>query len=159
MKLKKLMALALALCCALSLFACAKKTQVREEAQEMPQDDWGLTLVLEFTDTGAQLVFTQSGGAPTGELQTGSYYVIERLEDGAWEEMPWRAGLAGENVAWTAEAWLIPAEDTVSFDMDWSFLYGELPAGEYRIGKEVMDFHAGGDYDQKMYYAEFAVID
>ena len=36
-------------------------------------------------------------------------------------------------------------------------LYGELPSGSYRLGKSVMDFRDTGDYDQKGYYACFAV--
>lgn len=163
MKRKNFFMLVLALCCALTLFGCAEKAPAEDGAQETQseqdilQDEWGLTLALEFTEEGGKLTFTRSGGAPSGELQTGSYYVIEQLTDGAWESVPYREDF-GEDLAWTMEAYLLPVGET-TFDVDWSFLYGELSPGTYRIGKEVMDFRAPGDYDEKMYYAEFAVID
>ncbi len=149
--MKKLFAFLLALLVLLT--ACVEKAP----AEEPMPDEWGLTLALEFTDMGKKLVFTRSD-AVDGELDTGSYYVIERLEGDVWEEVPFRAELDGENIAWTAEAWLIPMGES-EFDLDWSFLYGELPVGEYRIGKEVMYRRAPGDFDKKMYYALFAVID
>lgn len=151
--MKKMLVLLLALSL---LTACTAQETVEEAPQE---DAWGLTLALEFTPGGAELVFTQSGGAPAGELMSGSYYVIERREGDAWEKVPFRSELDGENIGWTAEGWMIPMEDTVRYSVDWSFLYGELPAGEYRIGKSVADFCAAGDFEEKMYYAEFAVID
>ena len=43
--------------------------------------------------------------------------------------------------------------------MNWERLYGELPSGSYRIGKEVMDFRATGDYDTNDYYAYFEIED
>ena len=116
----------------------------------------GLTLSLAFPGEGASLVFTRTD-AFDGELQTGSYYWIETKKDGAWEAVPYREEL-GADLAWTMEAWALPVGETV-FALDWSFLYGELPAGEYRIGKEVMHLRAPGDFDKKLYYAEFAVVD
>ena len=44
-------------------------------------DDWGLTLsVSDVTATGLTVIFTQSGGNPTGELMTGSYYRLESAD-------------------------------------------------------------------------------
>ena len=45
----------------------------------------------------------------------------------------------------------------MEWQTDWSWLHGELPAGEYRIGKEVMNFRGTGDFDEMPYYAEFVV--
>jgi len=140
----------------LLLTACAKSAPAEEIAETLP-DEWGLTLELRFEDEGETLVFTRTD-ALDGELQTGSSYVIETKKGDTWEAVPYRAELDGENIVWTAEAYLIPVGES-EFDIDWSFLYGELPAGEYRVGKEVMLFRAPGDYDEKMYYAHFAVID
>ena len=61
------------------------------------------------------------------------------------------------DIAWTMEAWMIPKEDTISWDVNWEWLYGKLPAGEYRIGKEIMNFRGTGDYDVEMVYAEFVI--
>lgn len=115
--------------------------------------DWGITLsTQEETSTGIVILCTQAGGNPTGELQTGSYYILETLQDGVWKEAPCFA-----EVAWTCEAWMILPDSTVGWDVDWEWLYGELPPGVYRIGKNIMDFRDTGNYDSKMFYAEFAI--
>ena len=55
------------------------------------------------------------------------------------------------------EAWSIPRNKRVEWSVNWETLYGSLPTGYYRIGKEIMDFRAGGDYDKYNCYAEFTV--
>ena len=117
--------------------------------------DWGITLSTQNeTSTGLVILCTQEGGNPTGTLQTGSWYILETLQDGAWKEAPCFA-----EVAWTMEAWVILPDSTVGWDVDWDWLYGELSPGIYRIGKEIMDFRDTGNYDSKMFYAEFAIVD
>lgn len=37
-----------------------------------------------ITPSGLTIVCTQQDGEPTGELQTGSYYGLEMLQDGEW---------------------------------------------------------------------------
>ena len=39
----------------------------------------------------------------------------------------------------------------------WSYLYGDLPGGRYRIGKRISDFRGTGDYDTRIYYVEFEI--
>lgn len=118
------------------------------------QDNWGLALsVKDVTSTGTTLVFTQKGGVPTGELQTGGWYIVEnRTKEDGWKEMPRYC-----EICWADEADLIPKEECTEFTVNWEELYGKLPAGQYRIGKEVMDFRDTGDYDKAMYYGEFEI--
>jgi len=124
---------------------------------EAYQDEWGVKLTVKnITPSGLTLVCTQRDGEPTGELQTGTPYALERKENGEWvavETIP----VDGE-IAWTMEAWAIPANEETEWEVDWSRLYGELPAGSYRISKSVMDFRGTGDYDQKQYYACFDIL-
>ena len=48
-------------------------------AAQAQKDPWGLVLAAEdVTDTGLTLRFVQSGGNPSGELETGSLYWLER---------------------------------------------------------------------------------
>ena len=42
-------------------------------------------------------------------------------------------------------------------EVSFEHLYGELASGVYRFGKSVMDFRQTGDFDVKMYYAEFDI--
>ena len=118
------------------------------------ESEWGIELqVTNISSKGLTMECTQSGGNPSGELQTGSYYVVEKKTDGGWEELSYLP----ENVGWTSEAWIIQKNDTVTWEVDWEWLYGELPTGDYRIGKEIMDFREPGDYDRQMYYVEFGI--
>lgn len=119
-------------------------------------ENWGITLTAEnITPTGATIKCTQSSGKPTGELQTGSGYIVENwTQENGWKEMPYV--IDGE-IGWTAEAWIIPKEDTVEWEVNWEWLYGELPTGKYRIGKEIMDFRASGNYDKAVYFAQFNI--
>ena len=120
------------------------------------ENNLGITLTAEnITPTSSILKCIQSGGEPTGELQTGSWYILEKLtEENGWKEMPYV--IEGE-IGWTAEAWMIPLEDTCEWKIDWEWLYGKLSAGKYRIGKEVMDFRGPGDYDTQVIYTEFEI--
>lgn len=122
------------------------------------QDHWGVKLTAKnITPSGLTIVCTQQDGEPTGELNTGSYYGLEVLRDGEWvavELLP----MEGE-LAWTSEAWMIPANEDTEWDVNWSRLYGELPAGSYRISKSIMDFRGTGDFDKETYYAGFDIVD
>lgn len=119
-----------------------------------PEYDWGITLSLEnLTRTGAIIVCTQSGGDPTGELNTGSYFILEQLTENGWQEVEQRK-LDGE-LAWTAEAYIVNMGGVTEWGVNWEWLYGELPDGHYRIGKSFMDFRQTGDYDTMMVYATF----
>jgi len=118
------------------------------------ESEWGIELqVTNISSKGLTMECTQSGGDPSGELQTGSYYVVEKKTDGGWEPLKYLL----YNVGWTSEAWIIPKNDTVAWEVDWEWLYGELPAEDYRIGKEITDYREPGDYDSQMYYIEFGI--
>ena len=120
------------------------------------EETWGITLTAEtVTPTSATIKCTQSGGEPTGELQTGSWYILETwTQENGWREMPYV--IDGE-IGWTAEAWMIPMNGTCEWEVNWEWLYGTIPAGKYRIGKELMDFRGPGDFDKAIYFVEFSI--
>ena len=120
-------------------------------------ETWGITLTAEnITPTSVTLKCTQSSSIPTGELQTGSWYILETwTKEKGWIQMPY---VVDGEISWTAEAWMIPINDTFEWEVDWEWLYGTLPIGEYRIGKSIMDFRETGDYDTVTYYAEFEIL-
>ena len=120
------------------------------------EETWGIILTAENVNpTSATIKCTQSGGEPTGELQTGSWYILETwTQENGWREMPYV--IDGE-IGWTAEAWMIPMNDTCEWEMNWEWLYGIIPAGKYRIGKELMDFRGTGDFDKAIYFVEFSI--
>lgn len=144
---------------ALLLAGCGPSVEETEPPKSSKEEfDWGISLTAEeVTPTGLTMVFIQSGGAPTGELDTGSYYSLEVLTDGQWKAVEM---LPQEyEVAWNSIAYLLTMEGETKFTIDWEWLYGSLGVGSYRIGKEVMDFRAAGDYDQCVYYAYFEITE
>ncbi len=122
-------------------------------------EKWGVTLTAtNITPTGLTLQCTQSGGRPTGDLQTGSWYVLETwTQQDGWQQVNYRP--QEYEPMWTQEAWTIPINDTCEWKVNWEWLYGQLPEGKYRIGKEITDFRGTGDYDATIYYAEFEITE
>ena len=122
------------------------------------RDYWGVTLnTTKVTPVGLTLVFNQSGGNPKGDLQTGSLYWVEVKNDNQW--VPAEMLPSAHDVGWTDEAYIIPMNDSVEWEINWKWLYGELPIGSYRIGKEVMDFTGTGNYETQNYYGNFEIVD
>ena len=157
--MKKLIALVLALVCVLSVVGCSSETD--GDAIENDQNDemtskWGVILEAEnVTANGLTIVCNHSGGENVAELSTGSYFVIQKSEETGWGDVEY---LPQEyELVWTAEAWMIQKEGATQWDVNWEWLYGELPAGEYRIGKEIMNFRGAGDYETEMLYAGFVI--
>ena len=121
-------------------------------------EDWGIVMRLENEKTGgAEVILDRSGSESSDELMCGSDYTLEKRVDGAWQPVPQKD--PEMVVAWTAEAYMIPAGGEHRMTLDWSWMYGELESGQYRVGKSVMLFRGTGDYDTSFVYAEFAVID
>lgn len=120
------------------------------------EETWGITLTAEnITPTSATIKCTQSDGEPTGELYTGSWYILENwTQENGWTEMPY---IIDGEIGWTQEAWIIPMNNTCEWEVNWEWLYGKLSVGKYRIGKEITDFRATGDYDEAIYFVEFEI--
>ncbi|MBQ4051681.1 MAG: hypothetical protein IJD13_08620, partial [Oscillospiraceae bacterium] len=126
----------------LVLAGCAKSVET-----DYADPDLGITLTAKnVTPCGMTVVCTQSGGEATGELNTGSWYRLESM-DGKEPDY-----IVDGEIGWDSMAYFVPMEDTVEWTIDWAWLYGELPSGEYRICKEFMDFRETGDFDKTLVY-------
>ena len=118
-------------------------------------DKWGITLTCEdVTNSGLTLKIEQFGGNPSGDLQTGEWFMIEKNSDGKWQRINTNPLI---DYAWNTVAYKINKNDTTKLNVEWKWLYGELPPGIYRISKEIMDFRGAGDFDKKIYMANFTV--
>lgn len=116
--------------------------------------EWGVTLsVKNITAEGLTLVCTQGGGSLTGDLQTGEDYRVEVLQNDVWTEVPYII----DNFGWNELAWVIPDGETVEWEIDWMWLYGQLAPGQYRLVKEFMDFRKTADYDIREAWVEFEI--
>ncbi len=118
-------------------------------------EDIGLSLNIgNVSQTGAELYFAQYEGNPKGNLQYGDGFIIEKLEKGEWLEAP--IALEGD-YGFNDIAYPITNEDVTDFKIDWEWLYGVLEPGEYRIGKEVIDFIETGSHEKYMIYVHFII--
>lgn len=129
------------------LAGCTKSVETDYAAPDL-----GIMLTAkDVTASGMTVVCTQSGGEVTGELNTGSWYRLESMDGKELDYI-----IDGE-VGWDSIAYFVPMEDTVEWTVDWTWLYGELPSGDYRFCKEFMDFRGAGDFDRTLACAEFTI--
>ena len=136
-----------------------KDTRVSEDLTS-GEEVWGIRLrVADVTPTGLTLICEQSGGNPTGELQTGPMFWLERQVDGVWKSVErWQSEEDADAVyAFEDIAYILQKGSSRVWRLRWSHLYGDLPDGRYRIGKRITDFRGTGDYDTRIYYAGFEV--
>lgn len=128
------------------------------ENQQYGKNPFGITLEVDnVTANGLTIVCKHSGGENVAELHTGSYYVIQKRGIMGWRDVEYVLSKDYDYVAWTDEAPLIQKEGITQWDVNWEWLYGKLSAGEYRIGKEIMNFRGTRDYDKEMVYAKFII--
>lgn len=164
--MKKVLAIILAAMLLFTLSACnTSGSESLYEEDVLPDEDtveeeidlnWGLELSVDnISTTSLTLSIEQSGVEINGELWTGSPYWIELYKDGEWksiEETP-----SEYERAWTMEAYIIPLNGKTEMDVNIEWLYGELPAGHYRIGKDISVSYAAGNRDSQILYAEFDI--
>ena len=114
--------------------------------------DFGLSLSAEnVTPTGLILVYTPSGEPPAAELGADPAYYIERRTENGWE----LCETVIDDYGWYLTVDLIFPDKETRYDINWEWLYGELPEGEYRISKTVIPDE---DYwDACTFRAEFEV--
>ena len=114
----------------LSFVGCAKKTDEdtsinpsKNEISDVTPNQWGVVLEVDnVTEKGLTIVCNHSGGEDVAELDTGSFYVIQKYEKAGWVDVEY---LPQEyDIAWTSEAWIIQKEGTTQWDVNWEWLYG-----------------------------------
>ena len=118
--------------------------------------DWGITMsAKDVTPAGMTLLIDQKGGNSTGELTYGEDFSIEIKSDefGTWEKL----GYITDEINWTDIGYILEPGAHNENQINWTYIYGYLPAGHYRLVKEFMDFRKTGDYDQCDFYMEFDV--
>ncbi len=124
------------------------------EAKSEFDETWGIRLAAKnITSEGLTLYIAQSGGTNINELSYGSEYFLEVLDDGQWKTVPH----INENIAWDSMAYIIRPDAYNECEINWKNIYGDLPAGTYRISKKIMNFRGPGDFDEKPYTLEFEI--
>lgn len=135
---------------------CSVKVEGVEVRIEDRADEniFGITLTADhIMPTGMTLKCSQSESKISDELYTGSWFVVEKwTQKDGWKEVKYNTN---EEIVWTEEGWIVPLNDTVAWEVNWDWIYGKLPKGKYRIGKEFM----GTKENSQVYYAEFEILE
>ena len=120
--MKKLTAILLILMALLC--GCAKESACQPAGVE------NVTMSLtDVTPTGVTVIIQDDNREP---LVYGEWFVIEREKDGVWYEVKTKISNYGFNEI----GWLTDERGGLTMTVDWEWLYGELPAGHYRILKQ-----------------------
>ncbi len=118
-------------------------------------DKWGVYLYADdVTPTGLTLKIEQFGGNPSGSLEFGAAYTLEKTVDDEWQPVE---TITGDPLVWNMLGYSIKMNDVTEIKIDWQYGYGELKAGYYRLKKEIMDFRAAGDFDEETYTVYFTI--
>ena len=134
--MKKILILALACILALAFSGCGYAGN-KEYPWSLTKSSMDIkndidTISIRFSDgsltsTGAQLMVCNNSDF---EIDFGSEYSIQLYKDDSWYDID-----AGA-VDWTGELFTVTAGDQYEAESNWATIYGELPAGKYRIVKE-----------------------
>lgn len=114
--------------------------EIPAQVTVLRQSKGSLTFKLENTDASAVLTY-------------GEPYDLEQLKEGIWQEVPNNAEIVWKEIAFEIEAGG-SREETV----DYGQIYGELPAGSYRLVK-MCRMTAGENTQEFPVYAEFEVTE
>ncbi len=112
------------------LTGCGGEPAQPTRTQQSTQVENVTIQISDISPSGATLVITDTNPEP---YLYGEWYKIQKLTDGQWQDVPHVI----DNYAFTAIGYLPDENGEVKFTINWEWLYGTLPAGTYRIFKEV----------------------
>lgn len=124
--MKRVFTLFLALVCAAALFIGCEK----EEAFASTPVENVTIRMFDISSTGATVIIKDTNDEP---YLYGEWYKLQKEIDGQWQDVP----TVIDNYSFTAIGYLPDENGEVKYDIDWQWLYGKLPAGNYRLWKEV----------------------
>ena len=104
------------------------------EESEQIDPKWGIVQSVEnVTPTGLTIVWNRDNAENTVDLITDEGYKLERKTLFGWRSVPTIIEEYGVN----AIGYLITVHRDGIQEVDWEWLYGELPKGTYRIWKTI----------------------
>lgn len=112
------------------LTGCGGEPAQPTQTQQSTQVENVTIQISDISPSGATLVITDTNPEP---YLYGEWYKIQKLTDGQWQDVPHVI----DNYAFTAIGYIPDENGEVKFTINWEWLYGTLPAGTYRIFKEV----------------------
>ncbi|MGM7684425.1 immunoglobulin-like domain-containing protein [Cytobacillus sp. Hm23] len=114
---------------------------------------------------GVTMIAIEETVSPTGltvalentsdkEYIYGEYFSLEKNINGRWYQVP---VAIDDNYGFNDIGYRLASSDVKEWTVDWSWLYGNLITGEYRIVKDILDGRKAGEYDKYHLAAEFTV--
>ena len=133
-----------------------------ENGEPIDYEDWGLCFdISEVSAGGVCISCSQSGGQQLGELSIRTSWLAKKNPDTGASEVvdPLRAG---DDPVPAAK---LVMEGTTQLSVDFSALYGDLPAGDYVLTLEIIDDYDKEEvpslmrkyHDSQWYYLEFTI--
>jgi beta-lactamase regulating signal transducer with metallopeptidase domain len=108
--------------------------------------------VQDDTATPSGVTVTLKNATET-EYTYGESYAVQRKTDNGWiAVVP-----VIENYGFNDIGYMLPPMGSKEIIIDWEWLYGKLPAGDYRMVKEALFVRSPGDYDTFTLFAAFTI--
>lgn len=129
--MKRFVTLFLVLVCTVAILTgCGGEPAQHTQTQQQTQVENVTFQISAISPTGATLIITDTNPEP---YLYGEWYKIQRLADGQWVDVP----TVIDNYAFNLMGYIPDANGEVKFTINWEWLYGKLPSGEYRLWKQV----------------------
>ena len=146
--------LSFSLLLALLFSACApKQEEIPEEKVAALPAGIAMTVDTEtITPEGASFLLLQTTDM---ELQYGEAYTLQSLQDHQWIDVP----TIIEEYGFHDIAHILPKDTPQTLEIDWAWLYGALPSGNYRLVKEFTDFRSSDSFDLYTITAAFTIAE
>jgi len=134
--MKKLIALVCTLLCAATLFTgCAKESQLQ------PTEVKNVSIsISEVSPTGATVTIKDTNAVP---FTYGGWFKVEKESHGKWVEID----TVISSYAVNCVGFVPDSNDEIVMEIKWEWLYGELPAGTYRLLKEAGEQYIAVEFD------------
>ena len=137
--MKKLIAFVLIIfCLTVLLSGCEKESEY--EATMVPNV---IVRISDVSSTGATLTIKDTNQNP---FEYGEWYCIEKEDNGKWVEVK----TVIDDYGFSDIAYMLDENNEsreMKFNIDWEWLYGELPTGRYRILKMVDNRYISAEFD------------
>ena len=136
--MKKLIAILLSLVCIFCLIGCSQETTY--QSTEIPNVS---IRILNVSPSGATIIIKDTNDKP---FEYGEWYKIEKESNGKWYEVETIIDDYGfEDIGYLIEE--NSKNKEITLNVDWKWLYGELPTGQYRLLKQVDNKYISVEFD------------
>ena len=150
--MKKILTILVCTLIILSLSACAIRKNEFDIGKESNIEvvEKGVSLLIKentLTKTGATLILKNDSDVV---IQYGEPYEIEIKKDGKWHKI-------NVELNFIMPAYSVNAKESKEIELNWSYGYGKLTSGNYRIIKDINIKNAEGSYEKFYVSAEFSI--